>query len=315
MGTGIKKLSWATLVVTYLLVVAGGVVRVTGSGLGCGETGHDWPVCRGGLVPPPDLPTLIEFNHRMFATASTILIVLLCVAAWLRYRNNRKLVRAATLAVALLIVQILLGGLTVELKLQGSIVAVHMANAMLLLGTLVYVTVHVHSAENTQSAVKANGLLIAAPVAAYILVLSGSLVVANSAGTFCTGWPLCGNGFDLPVAGLAALNFAHRIVAGIVVLFLGYAMAKIRKAYPGTVAAKIAIALLIVLVVQVLVGAAAVETHMATALRGSHIAIAALVWALTLAVSLAARKLPASTQSSTAKPAAMPAAPFGVGAS
>ncbi len=62
---------------TYLLIVAGGVVRVSGSGLGCGIKGQDWPLCHGRLVPPADLATVIEFSHRMLATLSTCLVVAL----------------------------------------------------------------------------------------------------------------------------------------------------------------------------------------------------------------------------------------------
>ena len=295
MGKGIKRTAWATLVVTYLLIVAGGVVRVTGSGLGCGSTGSDWPLCHGGLVPPPDLATLIEFNHRIFATASSILIAVLFLLVWTKYRKFLPLKIAASAAMLLLIIQIVLGALTVEFKLPGSIVMVHLANAMLLLGTLVYIVVHIYSVDASQYVApptNSNSLIVATPVLAYILVLSGSFVVANGAGSFCAGWPLCGNGFELPAAGLAVLNLAHRIVAGVVVVFLGYAMSKIRRQMPGTVASRLAMWVMIAAAAQIAVGAAAVETHLATALRGTHIALAGLIWALTLGTALSARKLP-----------------------
>lgn len=289
-GRGMRRLTLATVIVTYLLVVAGGVVRVTGSGLGCGETGHDWPICRGGLVPPPDLPTLIEFNHRMFATLSTILLVSTLIVAWRRYRHITRITAGASIAVVLLVIQILLGGITVELKLAGPVVMVHLANALLLLGVLVWLAVVAQTAGTEVEQAPASPhrrLLVAAAVAAYLAVLSGALVVSEGAGGYCGGWPLCGGGFELPSAALAVVNVAHRFVAGLVVLFLGYAMAKVRRS-TGDHATRLAAMLVnVVIVVQVALGAAVVETHdNVAALQGLHIGIASLVWALTLLTAI-----------------------------
>jgi len=61
----LRWLAWAAAIATYLLIVLGAVVRITGSGLGCG---NDWPVCHGRLFPSfDDLTTLIEWNHRLVA--------------------------------------------------------------------------------------------------------------------------------------------------------------------------------------------------------------------------------------------------------
>ncbi|MGI8847742.1 MAG: COX15/CtaA family protein [Candidatus Dormibacteria bacterium] len=279
----------ATVVVTYLLIVAGGVVRVTGSGLGCGASGQDWPLCHGGLVPPPDLATLIEFNHRIFATLSTVLIAAVLVVAWLRYRSDRRVTTAASAAAVLLVVQILLGAVTVEWKLAQFVVLIHLANALLVLGVLIHLAVLVRRPTTDDEAPRATGRLpLIAAVSAYVLVLSGALVVADAAGGQCQGWPLCGNGFDLPVAGLAAINMAHRVVALAVVLFLGYAMAKIRRATADPTTRAMAMAVNVSLLLQVLAGAAVVESHLAAATRGLHIALASLVWGFTLAVALLA---------------------------
>jgi heme A synthase len=87
---GLRVLGVAACAATYLLIVAGGVVRVSGSGLGCGVKGQDWPLCHGRLVPPADLATVIEFSHRMLATLSTCLVVAFAVVAWSRYRHLRR---------------------------------------------------------------------------------------------------------------------------------------------------------------------------------------------------------------------------------
>src|SRR3989442_10313672 len=70
-------LAWAAAVCTYLLIVLGAVVRITGSGLGCGE---HWPLCNGHLFPPlDDIGTVIEWSHRLVAVLVTVLVVGLAI--------------------------------------------------------------------------------------------------------------------------------------------------------------------------------------------------------------------------------------------
>lgn len=70
---------------TYLLIVLGGVVRITGSGMGCGD---DWPLCNGRLIPPMDLPTLIEYGHRLAAAGVGLLVAALAAWAWWASRRS-----------------------------------------------------------------------------------------------------------------------------------------------------------------------------------------------------------------------------------
>ncbi|TMF52344.1 MAG: protoheme IX farnesyltransferase, partial [Chloroflexi bacterium] len=76
---GFRALSVATAVATYALVVLGGVVRVSGSGLGC----PDWPLCHGRVLPPLDLHAIIEYSHRTAASLTSTLVVLTAAVAWM----------------------------------------------------------------------------------------------------------------------------------------------------------------------------------------------------------------------------------------
>src|SRR2546423_9327240 len=129
---GFRALSVATAVATYALVVLGGVVRVSGSGLGC----PDWPLCHGRVLPPLDLHAIIEYSHRTAASLTSTLVVLTAAVAWMAWRNRRDLVIPATLAVSLLAVQVVLGAITVRLELPPMIVLAHLATAMALLGAV-----------------------------------------------------------------------------------------------------------------------------------------------------------------------------------
>src|SRR4029453_18341062 len=84
-GAGLRRfrrLADLTAVVTFLLIIVGGVVRVSDSGLGCGPGGSGtkgWPLCGGAVIPlVGDENTLIEFSHRLLAAIVVVLIALLC---------------------------------------------------------------------------------------------------------------------------------------------------------------------------------------------------------------------------------------------
>src|SRR5256885_16646905 len=66
MTRSVTRLAWSAAACTYLLIILGAIVRISGSGLGCGE---HWPLCNGKLLPPLDLPTIIEYGHRLVAAA------------------------------------------------------------------------------------------------------------------------------------------------------------------------------------------------------------------------------------------------------
>src|SRR2546428_6818806 len=120
-----RALSVATALVTYALVVLGGVVRVSGSGLGC----PDWPLCRGRLLPPLDLHAVIEYSHRTTASLASALIVLTAVLAWPSLRQRRGIVNPATGVLRLLPSPGVPGPWTGRLPPSAMIVPAHLASA------------------------------------------------------------------------------------------------------------------------------------------------------------------------------------------
>ena len=130
--TRFQKLTIATTASTVLLITAGGLVRATGSGLGC----PGWPTCFGRWIPPLETHAIIEYSHRLLATIAVILICLQAVVAWRQYRRVRQILVPSLAAVGLVFVQAALGGVVVRGELEATLVTLHFATAMTLLAVL-----------------------------------------------------------------------------------------------------------------------------------------------------------------------------------
>jgi heme A synthase len=314
-GAAFRRLAVSTAVVTYLLIIMGGIVRVTGSGLGCG-TKNDWPLCHGALLPPLQPTAIIEFSHRWIAAVATALVIALAVSALIWQRRHRRIVIASSVAAVLFVVQIALGALTVEFKLPGSIVMIHLANALLLLAVLVYVAAVSLLGERSSQGVPGawSGfarLLLIAAAATYLLALSGAFVVENAAGAACAGWPLCGGGWQLPASDAATINVVHRVAAGLVgLLVIGVSVALLRRARNDLGLRAIAGAAIAVVVLQVAAGALAVELGLPAPVRALHIALASALWALVVLATVLVRSRQAeavAVRSPVVRPDAMQA--------
>src|SRR5207248_1961358 len=287
---GFRALSVATAVATYALVVLGGVVRVSGSGLGC----PDWPLCHGRLLPPLDLHAIIEYSHRTTASLTSALVVLTVAVAWLAWRKRRDLVIPATVAAGLLIVQVVLGAITVRLELPPMIVLAHLATAMALLGAVCVTAVSALMPEGgVRSDPIATRWATLAAAGTFVLILSGSLVVGSGASGACNAWPLCGGGFSLTFDGSPSIQLLHRALAGLIGLLVVTSMLLVLRRHGTQAAVRRTVALtLAALAFQVAVGAAVVTLHLPPVLRALHLALASAVWAGTVILTVVASRLP-----------------------
>src|SRR6476646_10172519 len=129
-----RRLTVATAIAVWVVIVLGGLVRVTNSGTGCGSS---WPMCNGHLLPALEYHQLVEWNHRLFATLDGLLMIVTVGSTLLWYRRPRRLLVLALLAGATYLGQAILGGITVLLHLDHAWVAAHMGNSMILLGSVV----------------------------------------------------------------------------------------------------------------------------------------------------------------------------------
>jgi len=315
---GYRRLALGTAMATFLLILVGGVVRVSDSGLGCGPAGsglNGWPFCNGDVVPGLDLNSIIEYSHRSLAGIVGILMICLAVLSFRRYRAHRGLVRATWAAVALVIAQGLLGAATVEKDLDEGLVASHLGLAMALLALTAYIW-RASKPENVGAAAADGGprfrvLSIAASGAILCTIVAGGYMagtqnygradyqLGDGAHHACgKEFPTC-NGDVLPFgqARLVDIHLTHRVfmylasilVTGLIVLALR------RRPSPGVVRnARIAAGLL---TAQILVGALNVWLDEYEAMILLHLALGTLLWATLVGLTLQLYRVPSPKES------------------
>lgn len=293
---------------TYLLIVFGGIVRITGSGLGCGD---DWPLCNGQLLPPWDLATWIEWTHRLLAAGLALPIVATAV-----YGVRRRLAGdpapgsvAAVAAVVLLIVQVALGAITVKLELPPVVTALHFVNAMLMLGALISAAVAAGGEpgliEDGAAGRKRVRVAMGALVLGLLTVTLGALTAnlglvgattqPSAAAWACQGFPLC-NGEFMPKSGGSGLvhtHWTHRVLAYLLFFHvIGAAIALIRGGAP-TAVRNPALASAVLVVAQVAVAAGLVLLGLPSSYRVLHLAVGVALWAAIVNWYAAAKRVAA----------------------
>ena len=284
---------WAMIgsILTFLLIVIGGVVRITGSGMGCGD---HWPRCDGQWFPPLDLPTFIEISHRWTAALVSVTVAATTLVAWRRHRAERRLVTPALLAAALLVIQILLGAVTVKLELPPSVVIIHLLNAMLVLGALLWTALEARlDPTESQHPIGRAPLGWALAFAGFglVVILWGAQVANLNAGVVCTGFPLCaGAGLGPPDTALGPLHWTHRMLAYGFFAVSGIAVARVYGAPAPRAIRRAVLAVALATTAQVVVAAAMVLLSLPTPLRALHLAAGTAVWVtLVVLVQRAAR--------------------------
>jgi len=278
-----QGITLATAISTFALVILGGVVRVTGSGLGC----PDWPLCHGGVLPPLETKAIIEYSHRIVASLLVGPLILVTVGmAWVSYRRVPWVVVPATVALILLLTQALLGGSTVVNELPGAVVSAHLAVGEVLLACLILLAVVAFRGPILPAFSRRFGgrkdrfplLILAASVGVYALLMSGSYVTITGATFGCVEWPLC-QGELIPGQRLPAIHMGHRLLAAIVGLFVMFTlMLGSRKGRWPNYVRILSMTVGFLFVAQVMIGAGTVWLAFPQEYRALHLAAGTAVW-------------------------------------
>jgi len=273
-----RTLRWATtfsLVMGVLIVLGGGIVRVTGSGLGC----PTWPECQAGsLTTTPELGIhgLIEFSNRMLTDILCIAVACVIVTARLQKPRVRSITRLAWSQFWLVVANAVVGGVSVLAELNPFVVALHFIMAMGLLTTIALTWHRVHEAPDRprEVAPAARALSWLTLVVTFLLVAAGTLATGAGphSGQASDGSPVARMPFDW-----LAVTWLHGVLAA-VTLALGILLIVILRSAGEKVARERAVFFVGALLVQGAIGVIQALTGLPAVFVILHVVGAGLVW-------------------------------------
>ncbi|QDH11274.1 heme A synthase [Nocardioides dongxiaopingii] len=289
----VRPLGWASLVANIAIVVTGGAVRLTGSGLGC----PTWPRCTDESFRPHgelELHAAIEFGNRLLTFVLAAVAIATLVAAW---RTGRRQLRVLALVLALGVpFQALIGGVTVLTDLNPWIVSLHLLLSMAMVGVAVLFLRRVDDPDAVWTRGRTQALAWITFASTWVVLYLGTVVTGAG--------PHAGDA-ETPRNGLDPLQISQ-LHADSVFLLVGLTVGLVLATRAGTPARRAAVVLLGVELGQGVIGFVQYFTDLPEILVGAHVLGAALIsaaatWAV-LAVVLrpAPAPVPATRVEATA---------------
>lgn len=259
------------IILTFVLIVWGAVVRSSGSGLGC----PDWPLCHGQIIPPFRKDVLIEYFHRLLACVVGITTLITAIIVWKNRLLRKEWGVWMGVVFGLLIFQAVLGGIAVKTELHPHVVATHMGVALIFLAMIFYMllrTMHDRTKHEAQFHDRAIARLSHTTlILLFLQIILGSLVAASNAGLACPDFPTCQGVWIPMLEGNVALHFFHRVGA-LVIFILAFAL-QLGARHLTVVRAIFGLTLL-----QILLGAGSVFMGLPFWMRLAHNAVAVLLF-------------------------------------
>lgn len=284
--TLLRRLSLFALGVAAAHLIFGAIVRITGSGMGCGD---HWPKCYGRWFPPFDRPDLIiEVSHRYLAALLVFAIGALVVVAFRVRRDDGVggrggVLRAASTALALVLAAAVFGGVTVKLGNTPLATVGHWLIATLTIAAVATAAIRAgalggaRALRESATASARRGTLTAAIIGLVVVMLGGLTAKVPGAAWGCLGFPLC-NGELVPSQGAQHLQMTHRLLA---IILLGHVagltigVARRKEAFVVRAAVYTVMALISA---QVAVAIVMVSTVLPPGLRSVHQALGVSIW-------------------------------------
>ena len=261
------RLAWATLLANVGIVLTGGAVRLTGSGLGC----PTWPRCTDRSFTPHDalnLHSAIEFGNRTLTFVLTVVAIATFVSAW---QSGRRELRRLALLLALSVpAQALLGGVTVLTDLNPWVVAFHLLFSMgiISLAVLYLWRIDAPAPAESEQAATLSALAWTTYAAGWVVLALGTVVTGSG--------PHAGDA-KAPRNGLDPLQISQAH-ADAVFLFVGLSLGlAIALRVTGSPAARVAALLVVVELAQGLIGFVQYFTDLPIVLVELHLLGAALI--------------------------------------
>jgi heme a synthase len=189
--SAIRSLVYGLSLATLVLMAIGSATRVMNAGLAC----PDWPLCYGSLVPSSQMnvQVFLEWFHRLVATSIGLVVTSLTAASWrLRCSLPGWLPIALTLSLGVIILQGILGGLTVTQLLRFDIVTAHLATGLLFFCSMIVIGSFLKPYQGTGMTGNLYGYSAVAAICVYLQSVLGALVASRWAVHQCLdGSRLC----------------------------------------------------------------------------------------------------------------------------
>ncbi|MFC7392420.1 COX15/CtaA family protein [Scopulibacillus cellulosilyticus] len=223
-GRLLRWLSILTSLVLLIVVIQGAVVTNTGSQDGCGSS---WPLCYGQVIPQhAQKQTIIELSHRAVSGLAGILVVIQAIWIWIKFSKVKETKFLAIVSVFFLVLQALLGAAAVIWSQSSIVLALHFGISLISFASVLLITIlvfeetlwHKRTIPSIGKGMFINILLIC--IYSYIVIYSGAFVRHTDSSLGCLDFPLC-NGQLIPdLYSRAGIQFLHRVLAGIMVLWI-----------------------------------------------------------------------------------------------
>jgi heme a synthase len=278
----IKRLALLTVLLTYLLIVFGGYVASSKSGMGCGP---EWPLCNGEIVPAFHGETLIEFTHRVIGAILGIISFVL-FAKILRTEVSPSVRTVGYWMLFLLIIQVLLGALVVLKDLPTSVIAIHLIIAMLFLASLIWIwrraeekaDIQTYPSDRSGQQQRRKGHFNISLVLLLLLFGFGAYVKHESLGMICGSFQ-CRNSF-LPMTGPEIIQTIHRGLAFILALYILFLVfLSLKKGWDGKIQKRLILSAITVLI-QVVLGVLTITSSIDISWAMLHLAAGTFLFAL-----------------------------------
>jgi cytochrome c oxidase assembly protein subunit 15 len=295
-GVGLHRFAVLTAGATLCLIFAGGLVTSTESGLSV----PDWPTTYGSNMFTFPISKWVggirfEHTHRLIASGVGLLTILLAIA--LARREPRRWVRRlGYAALAVVVAQGILGGITVLFFLPTGVSVAHACLAQTFFCLVVTIAVVTSPAWRDRVVAGPRLLLAANPVAraaavagaaVFLQLLVGAVMRHTKAGLAIPDFPLAFGRLVPPIHSFGvAIHFAHRVGAVVVAVLVGIcAVRAFRSGRPGL--KRFALALCALVLVQIALGGLTVLTQKSVAITTAHVATGALLLGGTIVLGLA----------------------------
>jgi heme A synthase len=282
-----KICSVLLLILTFCLMLLGAFVHVTGSSLAC----PDWPLCFGSLMPEMVGGVAIEHSHRLLAATVGMFTILLVMATGSKRSQDGRTFVLSCLALAFVIFQGLLGGLTVIYQLPTAVSTAHLALSMIFFALILWITLRLFFKINFQYIEIKRDLLLKRYLnfvlgAIYLQIVLGALVRHTGSASACPDIPFCyGSLWPSALNAMGQLHMAHRIFGVISALLIISTAIIIKKSDPeNRIMGFLSFNACLLVMTQIILGALNVISGFAIPIAIAHLAVAILILASMLSL-------------------------------